>query len=79
MVTRCYFCGGSTALDYVTVENGWGESRALVENVPAQVCQQCGEEYFDAATCRVLDQLRQHPPRAKRIVQLPVYAYQEAG
>ena len=78
MVKRCRFCGGETVLERVTVENSWGDTRALVENVPAQVCQQCGEKYFDAATCRTLDRLRQAPPDAQRTVQVSVYAYAEA-
>jgi YgiT-type zinc finger domain-containing protein len=50
MVTRCYFCGGETARQLVRAENWWGGELALVENVPAWVCQVCGEKYYDADT-----------------------------
>jgi YgiT-type zinc finger domain-containing protein len=75
MVTRCYLCGGRTELGRVTAENWWGGDLALVEDVPAWVCEDCGEAYFDAETCRELDRLRQVPPPARRTVEVPVYAY----
>jgi YgiT-type zinc finger domain-containing protein len=61
MVTRCYLCGGRTVRRFVTAENWWGDKLALVENVPAWVCDECGEAYFDAETCRQLDRLREAP------------------
>ena len=72
-VTRCYLCGGQTALQRVTAENWWGDQLALVEDVPAWVCEQCGEQYFDAETSRQLDRLWDQPPRRK--VQVPVYSF----
>ena len=53
MVTRCYLCGGRTAKKLVTAENWWGDELALVEHVPAWVCESCGEAYFDAETCKL--------------------------
>ena len=44
MVTRCHLCGGETERALVTAENWWGDELALVEGVPADVCQQCGEQ-----------------------------------
>jgi YgiT-type zinc finger domain-containing protein len=75
MITRCYLCGGGIEQRLVTAENWWGDDLALVENVPAQVCKNCGERYFDAATCTQLDALRQKPPTAQRTVKVPVYAF----
>ena len=75
MVTRCFLCGGKTARSLVTAENWWGEKLALIEGVPAWVCEDCGEQYFDAETSKRLDTLRQVPPSAARTVQVPVYAF----
>ena len=75
MVTRCYLCGGTTERRTITAENWWGEQLSLVENVPAWVCQQCGEAYFDADTSRQLDRLRQSPPPSARTVVVPVYPF----
>ena len=51
----------------VTGENWWGDSLALVQNVPALVCRNCGEAYFEADVCRKLDKLRAAPPAALKI------------
>jgi YgiT-type zinc finger domain-containing protein len=79
MVTRCYLCGGATERRNVTAENWWGDELALVENVPAWVCQQCGEAYFDAETTKQLDLLRQAPPEATRTVTVPIYPFAAAA
>jgi len=76
MVTRCYLCGGRTEHRQVTAENWWGDTLALVENVPAWVCQQCGEAYFEADTSRRLDHLRQAQSLVTRTVTVPVYRFE---
>ncbi|MEW6447281.1 MAG: YgiT-type zinc finger protein [Bacillota bacterium] len=46
------------------------------ENVPAWVCDECGDAYFDTETCRhKLDRLREAPPPVQRTVEVPVYAF----
>lgn len=75
MLERCYFCGGRTVPRKVTAENWWGDSLSLVENVPALVCEQCGEFYFEAETCKQLDRLRRESPPPLRTVRVPVYAF----
>lgn len=44
--TNCRFCGGHLEPQLVTrLEEADGRWK-LIENVPALVCQQCGERYF---------------------------------
>jgi YgiT-type zinc finger domain-containing protein len=74
-VSRCYLCGGKTVHRLVTAENWWGDKPALVEDVPAWVCEDCGEAYFEAETCRTLDRLREAPPETRRTFEVPVYAF----
>ena len=50
--------GGTPEFRHATAESWRGEQPVLVENVPAWVCRYCGEQYFDAATCRSLEALR---------------------
>jgi len=77
MVTRCYFCGGKTQQRSIRAENWWGETLAFVENVPAWVCEDCGEAYFEAETCKQLDRMRMAPPPARRTVEVPVYSFSD--
>jgi YgiT-type zinc finger domain-containing protein len=76
--TKCYFCGGELERRRVTAENWWGDSLALVENVPALVCRACDEPFFEPDVCRKLDELRTAPPRARKTMEVPVYAFSEA-
>ena len=78
MVTRCYLCGGSTAKKRVTAENWWGEELVLVQDVPAWVCETCGEAYFEADVCLELDRLRESPPPTLKTLQVPVYGFSES-
>jgi YgiT-type zinc finger domain-containing protein len=43
---KCYFCGGTTKEKLVT--DLYTEERlyVAVENVPADVCKQCGQRYY---------------------------------
>jgi YgiT-type zinc finger domain-containing protein len=79
MISRCYLCGGATEHRLVTAENWWGDDLALVENVPASVCSNCGEKYFDANICKQLDELRRKPPAAQRTVEVPIYEFESAA
>ena len=69
--TKCCFCGGEIEPRRVTAENWWGDSLALVQKVPAVVCCNCGDVYFEADVCRKLGKLRAAPPSA---LKLPVAA-----
>ena len=43
---KCYFCGGPTKKQIVTDLYTESNLYLAVENVPADVCQQCGERYY---------------------------------
>ena len=79
MVMRCYLCGGPTERRTVTAENWWGDALALVEGVPAWVCRDCGEQYFDTATSEQLERLRAAPPTVRKTVAVPVYVFADAS
>ncbi|MGH7771971.1 MAG: YgiT-type zinc finger protein [Candidatus Binatia bacterium] len=41
----------------VKVDFRWGRKLKVVENVPAGVCQQCGEKYFQSAVYKTMEKL----------------------
>jgi YgiT-type zinc finger domain-containing protein len=61
---KCYFCGGQTEERLVTDLYTEGNMYLAVENVPADVCQQCGERYYGPEVTKKLlalsDGLREH-------------------
>ena len=53
---KCYYCGGETAPGLVTDLYAEGKLYLAIENVPAEVCHQCGERYYSPeVTQRLLD------------------------
>ena len=48
---KCFMCKhGQTEPELVTVHFDKKETCVIVKNVPAEVCQTCGERYFDENT-----------------------------
>lgn len=53
----CYFCGGKVTTQQVNVMRHWKGRYILIENVPAHVCTQCGEQYYDAVVAEAMDRI----------------------
>ena len=77
MISKCFICGGKTTKKLVTAENWWGDKLTLIENVPAWVCENCGEQYFEPLVCEELDRLRKKPPVVTKIIQVPIINFPE--
>jgi len=43
-----------------------------VENVPAWVCDKCGEEYFDAPVYKNLEEIAKRRERIQRVISFPL-------
>ena len=39
------------------VDFRWGKKLKVLKNVPARVCQQCGEKYFQATIYKAMEKL----------------------
>ena len=70
MMMDCFFCKGKVLPGKVKVDFRWGRKLKVIENVPARVCQQCGETYFQAAVYKAMEKLARS--RAKPCAQLTV-------
>jgi len=51
----------------------------IFEQVPARVCPRCGERYLSAAVVQEMDRLMRTPGEQRRMVSVPVIAFQAAG
>lgn len=68
----CYFCmRGIVEEKYVTVDFRWGDKLVIIENVPAKVCNECGERYYAAKVVRQMEQLAKQE-RKERELRVPV-------
>jgi YgiT-type zinc finger domain-containing protein len=69
---KCEFCDGETAGRKVR-KHHWHRGRLyLIENVEAEVCQECGERYYHARTLDKLDALVQEAHEVKEVLSVEV-------
>ena len=66
--SRCPLCGAEKALGKTTYAVDLGSGVVLVRDVPAMVCQQCGEEWTGAATAQRLEIIVEEARRSNRQV-----------
>jgi len=78
-MNECYFCKGPVKADHITHIHRWGEQIIILEDVPADVCQQCGEVYFAPDVLKTLDRLTEGKlkERPKKELRVPVYSFSE--
>jgi YgiT-type zinc finger domain-containing protein len=76
-INQCSFCGGELK-DELTQHEYRGEGKLFVfEDVPAEVCQQCGEKYFDLKVVEAMEQAVLRHLQPKRTLIVPLYSYRE--
>ena len=69
----CHFCGGTVSEQKVTVDYRWGEELiTVIKNVPAGVCEMCGEKYFKAAVVKAMEKTAHSRRKPKEVLQVPV-------
>ena len=70
---KCQFCGGEVAEKLITVDYRWGEKLVtVINNVPAGVCGNCGEQYFKAPIVKAMERLARSKKRPKEMLKVPV-------
>ncbi len=72
---KCPFCHGRVSREKVTLDLWIKGKLVVIEDVPADVCEICGEEAFAPQTSKKIDQLikREKKPRAQTLV--PIFSY----
>lgn len=59
----CEFCSGETVKKRVRKIHWFQKKLYIIDDVPAEVCRECGERYYHATTLDAIDQLLEsgHP------------------
>lgn len=73
MAAKCPVCGGVEEVSRITFTATLEGSLFTIEEVPALVCRQCGEETFSAETMKRIEALLAAHPRPARVAEVPVY------
>lgn len=72
---KCHVCGSTAARDELLSEVFTVDGRrVLVERIPAQVCERCGEPTFSSATTEKVRRLVHGEGHPVRTVPLDVFA-----
>jgi YgiT-type zinc finger domain-containing protein len=78
-VKACCFYKGPVEERLVEFDGKWGRKRVIISNVPAEVCLQCGEQYFTPEVSGRLEELaKQEKVPEERFVEVPMREYRAA-
>lgn len=72
---KCVFCGGKIETRTVTFIYDYDDDYFFIENVPAEVCVQCGEKTYSPEVTDELIHLAQKELKPVRTIQVPVFEY----
>jgi YgiT-type zinc finger domain-containing protein len=73
---KCHVCGNTSAKsDFVSEVFMVEERRVLVERIPVQVCERCGEATFSRETTERIRRLVHGASQPVRTVPLEVFAF----
>jgi YgiT-type zinc finger domain-containing protein len=70
MFEKCHFCQGKVVEGHITVDYRWGDALVVIKDVPARVCQQCGEKYLSSDVYKELEGMAKH--RSHRMGRMTV-------
>ena len=74
-IMECFMCKGKTEKQLVNYIVDMGKTVIIIKEVPANVCTQCGERYFDD---EVMEKLEKIIDNVKKIaVEISVVRYNE--
>lgn len=69
---KCEFCDGETVAKPVRKQHWFKGRLYIVENVEAEVCQECGERYFHATTLDAVDRMISADHPVKEVLTVEV-------
>jgi len=72
MEDKCQFCGGGVKKESVSIDLWKKEKLYIFKNVPAKVCEQCGEKYFSSKIYGLIDRLLKENSKPDETMIVPV-------
>ncbi|WP_339374191.1 YgiT-type zinc finger protein [Picosynechococcus sp. PCC 11901] len=79
-IFQCHICQSKHSKQEVTSEAFQTNGKFyLVENIPVEVCQQCGEETFSRETTEKIRKMLHEDQQPARTITMDVFSYQAAS
>ncbi|MDA2924096.1 type II toxin-antitoxin system MqsA family antitoxin [Acidobacteria bacterium AH-259-G07] len=69
-VSKCALCGGNLRAGKTTYSVDYGQGVLVVRNVPAEVCEQCGESWISDAMSARLEELTSEAKERKLQIEV---------
>ena len=69
----CAKCGGKLIDKVMTIDQHWGDELIIFEDVPAEVCIDCGEVWLSAETSEKMERVIKEKKPAKT-KEIPVWS-----
>jgi len=76
---RCALCKGATEGQFIRYVQEFEGRLVIIENVPAEVCTQCGEKFIAPEVAKKIQRLVWEQPSPKRSAEVPVYDLAEVA
>ena len=76
---KCPLCGGKLKNEKITHPQKYKGKIVILENVPAEVCQQCGEVLLRPDVLERMQELVWSEAPPQRTAQIPVYDLAEVS
>jgi YgiT-type zinc finger domain-containing protein len=73
----CEFCEGIVEERIIQARFHFKGQTIYVDRVPAWVCGNCGEQYFDAPVYKRLEKIAKHRTQIKKTICFPLAEYDE--
>lgn len=69
---KCQLCSGTVKKKTVSLDLWRKENLYVFKNVPAKVCEQCGEKYFSSKIYGIIDKLLKENSKPDETMIVPV-------
>ena len=76
---KCLVCHHEMVKKKITVDLRVGDELLVVEQVPATVCEHCGERVFAPVVAKKLQALGKQRKKAPRTLSVPVFSMDEVS
>ena len=73
----CSFCGGEVKEGRVELDYRYKGKLYIFQNVPAGVCQQCGEKYLTAEVAKKIEHSIKTKEKWDKTINVPVEVFTE--
>lgn len=76
-MSECFYCKGKTQIRESDVDFRWGDKLYIIQNVPIEICGQCGEKYYSAEVSKRLDSIIKEQSssgkKPQKFLEVPVF------